>query len=58
MRFSVERPQKAQKRDWASLVPYFVPFVLFVVEPFAAIGTLRELCRKRSEDRILQMAQG
>ena len=37
-RLSVERPQKAQKPDWARLEPYFVTFVLFVVEPFTPLA--------------------
>ena len=47
MPFSVERPQEAQKRDWARLEPYFVTFVLFVVELFTPFAGQRELSRER-----------
>ena len=51
--FSVERPQKAQKRDGASLEPYFVPFVLFVVEPFTPLAGQREPFLEKPGERSL-----
>ncbi len=50
---SVEPPQKAQKRDWARLEPYFVTFVLFVVEPFATFAGQRELSREKTGEGSL-----
>ena len=52
-RLSVERPQKAQKQDWARLEPYFVTFVLFVVEPFTPFAKQRELSREKPGERSL-----
>ena len=53
-RLSVERPQKAQKRDWARLEPFFVTFLLFVVEPFATFAGQRELSREKPGKRSLE----
>ena len=52
-RLSVRRPQKAQKRDWARLEPYFVTFVLFVVEPFTPLAGQREHSREKPGERSL-----
>lgn len=52
-RFSVERPQKAQKRDWARLGPDFVPFVLFVVELFTSFTWQRQPSQEKPGERLL-----
>ena len=48
-----EWPQEAQEQDWARLEPYFVPFVLFVVELFTTIAGQRELLRDMPGERSL-----
>ena len=48
-----EWPQEAQKRHWARLEPYFVTFVLFVVEPLTQLAGQRELSREKPGERSL-----
>ena len=45
--------KRHKKSDWTRLEPYFVTFVLFVVDPFTAFAGQRELSREKLGERSL-----